>query len=61
MPNSLDISNRVAVVIGGTSGIGKALTIGLAEHGAIVIPAGRREDRHRCGWRVFSFRCECVR
>src|SRR5262245_57918658 len=45
MPNCLDISNRVAVVIGATSGIGKALAFGLAEHGALVIPTGRREDR----------------
>jgi NAD(P)-dependent dehydrogenase (short-subunit alcohol dehydrogenase family) len=41
----LDISGRVAVVIGATSGIGRTLAIGLAEHGANVIPTGRRGDR----------------
>jgi NAD(P)-dependent dehydrogenase (short-subunit alcohol dehydrogenase family) len=42
MGNCLDLSNRVAVVIGATSGIGRAIAIGLAEHGADVVPAGRR-------------------
>jgi NAD(P)-dependent dehydrogenase (short-subunit alcohol dehydrogenase family) len=32
----------LAVVIGGTSGIGRALAIGLAQHGADVVPTGRR-------------------
>jgi NAD(P)-dependent dehydrogenase (short-subunit alcohol dehydrogenase family) len=45
MPGILDIQNRVAVVIGATSGIGRTLALGLAEHGAIVVPSGRREDR----------------
>lgn len=40
----LDLTGRVAVVIGGTSGLGKAISIGLAEHGADVIPTGRRAD-----------------
>ena len=39
------ITGRVAVVIGATSGLGRALAIGLAEHGATVVPAGRRQDR----------------
>jgi NAD(P)-dependent dehydrogenase (short-subunit alcohol dehydrogenase family) len=38
----LDLKNRVAVVIGGTSGIGRAIALGLAEAGADVIPTGRR-------------------
>ncbi len=45
MPNILDLSSRVAVVIGGTSGIGRAIALGLAEQGADVVPTGRRE-RH---------------
>jgi NAD(P)-dependent dehydrogenase (short-subunit alcohol dehydrogenase family) len=43
MGNLFDLQNRVAVVIGGTSGIGRALAIGLAAHGASVVPTGRRQ------------------
>ena len=45
MRNSLDITNRVAVVMGATTGIGRTLAIGLAQHGAIVVPTGRRQDK----------------
>src|SRR5262245_23529926 len=45
MRNSLDITNRVAVVMGATSGLGRTIAIGLAQHGAVVAPTGRREDR----------------
>ena len=38
----LDLTNKNAVVIGGTSGIGLALARGLAEAGANVVPTGRR-------------------
>jgi NAD(P)-dependent dehydrogenase (short-subunit alcohol dehydrogenase family) len=40
----LDLTNRTAVVIGGTSGIGRAIALGLADAGADVIPTGRREN-----------------
>lgn len=39
---SLDLESKTAVVIGGTSGIGLALTKGLAEAGANVVPSSRR-------------------
>ncbi|HEY1953128.1 MAG TPA: glucose 1-dehydrogenase [Gemmatimonadaceae bacterium] len=39
----LDLANRTAVVIGATSGIGKAIALGLADAGADVIPSGRRQ------------------
>ncbi len=39
-----DLAGRVAVVMGGTSGIGRSLALGLAEAGADVIAAGRRES-----------------
>lgn len=42
--NCLDLSGRVAVVFGGTSGLGRDIAIGLAEHGADVVPGGRREN-----------------
>jgi NAD(P)-dependent dehydrogenase (short-subunit alcohol dehydrogenase family) len=40
--NCLDLSGRVAVVIGATSGLGRVIAVGLAAHGADVVPTGRR-------------------
>jgi NAD(P)-dependent dehydrogenase (short-subunit alcohol dehydrogenase family) len=38
-----DLSGRVAVVIGGTTGLGHAIALGLAEAGADVAPSSRRQ------------------
>src|ERR1700730_8237800 len=37
-----DLTGKTAVVIGGTSGIGRAIAQGLAEAGADVVPTSRR-------------------
>ena len=39
---SLSLEGRVAVVLGGSTGIGRALTLGLAEAGADVVASARR-------------------
>ena len=41
----LDLTGKVVVVTGGTSGIGRALTRGLAEAGADVVPTSRRAEQ----------------
>ena len=41
---SFDLTGYTAVVVGGTSGIGRALALGLAGAGADVIATGRRGD-----------------
>ena len=61
----LELSGRTAVVVGGTSGIGRAIAHGLAEAGADVVPTSRRsgqveaaaseiEERGRRSLRVVS-------
>ena len=40
-----DLSGKVAVVVGGTSGIGLAMALGLAEAGANVVASSRRQDQ----------------
>lgn len=42
--NYMDLTGRVAVVIGGTSGLGRTIALGLAEAGAAVVATGRRQE-----------------
>jgi NAD(P)-dependent dehydrogenase (short-subunit alcohol dehydrogenase family) len=44
MYKQLDLAGKVAVVVGGSSGIGKVLALGLAKGGADVVSSARRKD-----------------
>src|SRR5881396_2664975 len=39
-----DLTGRTAVVVGGTTGIGRAIALGLADAGADVVVTGRRQS-----------------
>jgi len=41
----MELNGKTAVVIGGTSGIGRAIAHGLAEAGADVVPTSRRSEQ----------------
>jgi NAD(P)-dependent dehydrogenase (short-subunit alcohol dehydrogenase family) len=43
--SALELNDKVAVVIGGTSGIGRAIAHGLAQAGADVVPTSRRSEQ----------------
>src|SRR6266849_2286148 len=42
---AFNLTGKVAVVIGGTSGIGRAIARGLAEAGSDVVPTSRRSEQ----------------
>ena len=43
--SGFDLTGKTAVVVGGTSGIGLAISIGLAEAGADVVASSRRQEQ----------------
>ena len=44
-PSLFDLTDKTAVVIGGTSGIGRSLALGLAHAGADVVASSRRTEQ----------------
>ena len=64
--NLMDLTGRVVAVVGGTSGLGRELAIGLATAGANVVPTGRREamvdevcsEVERAGGRTLRRACD---
>jgi len=44
-PNIFSLENKTAVVIGGSSGIGRTLSLGLADAGADVIASARQREK----------------
>ncbi len=42
-PSPFDLTGRTAVVVGGTTGIGRAIALGLADAGADVVATGRHQ------------------
>jgi len=42
---SLDLTGKLAVVLGGTQGIGRALSLGMAEAGADVVACARTVEK----------------
>ena len=44
-PSPLSLEGKVAVVVGATSGIGRAISLGLAEAGADVVASARRAEQ----------------
>jgi NAD(P)-dependent dehydrogenase (short-subunit alcohol dehydrogenase family) len=47
MTSTFDLSGAVAVVTGGSRGLGRAMTFAFARHGATVVVASRNEDACR--------------
>jgi NAD(P)-dependent dehydrogenase (short-subunit alcohol dehydrogenase family) len=62
-PDSLfDLTGRVAVVTGGTTGLGRAIALGLAEAGADVIPSSRRlPEVEKAAAEIESLGCRSLR
>ena len=45
MSNLFDLTGKVSIVTGGNGGIGRAIAMGLAEHGSDIVIAARNEKK----------------
>jgi len=62
LPYLFDLSGKCAVVVGGTSGLGHAISIGLAKAGANVVAASRRaEEVDRTAGEIEQMGCSTMR
>ncbi len=68
MSKLFDLSGKVAIVTGGNGGIGRAIAIGLAQHGADIVVAARNERKtaavvdeiRELGRRAVGVRCDVL-
>ena len=69
MRNLFDLTAKVAIVTGGNGGIGRAIALGLAQHGADIVVAARNEHKtaavvsevEAMGRRGIGVRCDVLR
>ena len=68
MKNLFDLTGKVAIVTGGNGGIGRAIALGLAQHGADIVVAARNEQKTEAvvaeveamGRRCVGVRCDVL-
>ena len=68
MRGLFDLTGKVAIVTGGNGGIGRAIALGLAQHGADIVVAARNEDKtaavvsevEAMGRRCIGVRCDVL-
>lgn len=60
--SALELKGKVAVVVGGTSGIGRAIAHGFAQAGADVVPTSRRAEQvEAAASEIEAFGCRSLR
>ena len=69
MQDLFDLTDKVAIVTGGNGGIGRAIALSLAQHGADIVVAARNEQKtatvvaevEALGRRCIGVRCDVLR
>ena len=68
MSEMFDLTGRVAIITGGNGGIGRAIALGMAQHGADIVVAARNEQKmaavvkeiEALGRRCIGVRCDVL-
>jgi len=68
MSEMFDLTGKVAIVTGGNGGIGRAIAVGMAQHGADIVVAARNEQKtaavvkeiEALGRRCLGVRCDVL-